>query len=47
MKLTGNLLIYFQPNLLVSDENRAEFNGHAMKTAVGEITAKLSNAEIS
>lgn len=36
-----------KPNLLVSDENRAEFNGHAMKTAVGEITAKLSNAEIS
>lgn len=36
-----------KPNLLVSDQSVAEFNGNPMKTAVGDITAKLSNAEIS
>jgi len=36
-----------KPNLLVSDEQRAEFNGQPMKTSLGEITAKLANAEIS
>ena len=36
-----------KPNLLTSDENVAEFNGFAMRTDVGVVTAKLKNAEIS
>jgi len=34
-------------SLLTSDENVAEFNGFAMRTDVGVVTAKLKNAEIS
>jgi len=36
-----------KPSLLTSDENVAEFNGFAMRTDVGVVTAKLKNAEIS
>lgn len=36
-----------KPNLLVSDEKRAEFNGQPMKTSLGNITSQLANAEIS
>jgi len=34
-------------NLLVSDENIAEYNGSPMRTEIGVVTAKLKNAEIS
>jgi len=36
-----------KPQLLTSDENVAEFNGFAMRTDIGVVTAKLKNAEIS
>jgi len=36
-----------KPDLRVSDDNKAEFNGQPMKSERGLVTAKLSNSDIS